>query len=203
MNNLLRSLPVLALVLATACSGAPKAEEPAAPRASGSVVRARGEAAGLKIVFAVEAVDVEKRQVTLRGPGGRVGTYKVSPEVKRLSEVHAGDTILADYRVGAVAELRGPSSEEAAAPLVIAEMVDRNPANLPPGGTLARSVRVVVAIDAVNTTAGTIILKGPLNGDVVAKVDDPSVMSQLRPGANVVVTFAETLTLLVEPGASK
>ena len=196
----IRSLPAVALVLASACAGAPK--ETAADK-NAPVSRARGDAASLKIVLAVDAVDAEKRLITLRGPGGRSGTFPVSPEVRRLSEIHAGDTILADYRVAAVAELRAPTAEEERVPLVLGEMIDRNPANLPPGGTLARSIRVVTTIDALNATAGTITLTGPLEGQVVATLDDPAALPQLRVGQKVVVTFAETLVLSVQAGAKK
>jgi len=204
MNMLpMRLIPLLTIALAAACSDAPEDHHSEPAKATGPVARARGEAAGLKIVLGVEAVDAEKRQITLRGPAGRVGTFPVSPEVKRLSEIHAGDTILTDYQVSAVAELREPTAEEEKAPLVLAEMVDRRPSNLPPGATLARSVRVVTTIEAVNVTAATVTLRGPLDGQVLAKVEDASVLPRLRAGQKIVVTFAETLILSVDPGTRK
>lgn len=192
---MVRLLPALALVVASACSETPKEKAPGSPG-----VQARGEAARLKVVFSVEGLDADKRQITLRSPGGGKGTFTVSPAVRRLSEVHVGDVIIADYRVAAVAELRAPTAEEEAAPVVLAEMVDRRPANQSPGGTLARTVRVVTTIDSVNATAGTLTLKGPLNGEVMAKVDDPSILPTLKVGQNIVVTFDETLMLAVQAG---
>jgi len=200
---LLRLLPAAILVFAGACSDAPGDQNARKEKATGPVVRARGEAPGLRIVLGVDAVDVEKRQITLRGPAGRRGTFPVTPEVRRLSEIHAGDTILADYKVSAVIELRDPTAEEEAAPLVLAEMLDRRPSNLPPGGTIARSLRIVAAIDALNATAGTVTLKGPLDGNVVATVEDSSILPRLRVGQKVVVTFDETLILSVDPGVKK
>ncbi len=195
---ILRLLPSFALVLASACSEAPREK---APGSAG--VRARGEAARLRVVLAVEGLDLDQRQITLRSPGGGKGTYTVSPAVRRLSEVHVGDVLLADYRVAAVAELRAPTAEEEAAPLVLAEMIDRRPSDRSPGGTLARTVRVVTTIDSVNAAAGTLALKGPLNGEVTVQVDDPSILPALKAGQNIVVTFDETLTLEVEPGDKK
>jgi len=195
---ILRLIPVLALVLASACSGAP-----AAPPAGPHAPLARGEGAGIKVVLGVEAVDVEKRQITLRGPAGRKGTFPVSPEVRRLSELKAGDTILCEYSVVAVAELRDPTPEEAAAPLVLAEMIDRRPANLPPGGTIARTIRMVTKIAGLNGTAGTVTLDGPLDGQILTKVEEPSIMVQLRVGQQIVVKFDETLVLSVEPATQK
>lgn len=199
----LRLIPILTIALAAACSDAPKDPASETTKATGPVVRARGEAAGLKVVLGVEGVDTEKRTITLRGPAGRVGTFPVTPEVRRLSEIHAGDTILAEYQVAAVAEFRAPTAEEEKAPLVLAEMIDRRPANLPPGGTLARSVRAVTTIEAVNVTAALVTLRGPLDGQVLVKVEDASILPQLRAGQKIVVTFAETLVLSVDPGTRK
>jgi hypothetical protein len=199
----MRLIPILTIALAAACTDAPKDPSSELTRGTGPVARARGEAAGLKIVLAVEGVDAEKRRITLRGPAGRVGTFPVAPEVRRLSEIHAGDTILAEYQVAATAELREPTAEEEKAPLVLAEMTDRRPSNLPPGATLARSVRVVTTIEAVNATAATVTLRGPLDGQVVTKVEDAAILPQLRVGQKIVVTFAETLILSVDPGTRK
>jgi len=199
----LRLIPLLTIALAAACSDAPKNQPSETTKATGPVVRARGEAPLIKVVLAVEGVDTEKRQITLRGPAGRVGTFPVTPEVRRLSEIHACDTILAEYQVAAEAEFRAPTAEEEKAPLVLAEMIDRRPANLPPGGTLARSVRAVTTIEAVNVTAATVTLRGPLDGLVLVKVEDPAILAQLRAGQKIVVTFAETLILSVDPATRK
>jgi len=199
----LRLLPLLTIALAAACSDAPKDQPSELPKATGPVLRARGEAPRVKVVLAVEGVDAEKRQITLRGPAGRVGTFPVNPEVRRLSEIHAGDTLLAEYQVAAEAEFRAPTAEEEKAPLVLAEMIDRRPSNLPPGATLARSVRAVTTIEAVNGTAATVTLRGPLDGLVVVKVEDAALLAQLRAGQKIIVTFAETLILSVDPGTKK
>ena len=45
----------------------------------------------------VQAVDVAKRTVTIKGPQGNVKTVKVSDAVKRLNEVKAGDQIVVRY----------------------------------------------------------------------------------------------------------
>jgi len=45
----------------------------------------------------VEAVDLEKRTVTVKGPKGNVTTLKVGDQVKRLNEVKVGDQIVARY----------------------------------------------------------------------------------------------------------
>lgn len=45
----------------------------------------------------VESIDYDSRQVTLKGPEGKLFKVKAGPEVKRLNEVHKGDTVVARY----------------------------------------------------------------------------------------------------------
>jgi len=184
----------------TSSSSAPAessmAAQPAAPVA-------RGEAAAIQAVFSVEAVDASKRLITLKGPQGNVGEYEVDAAVKRLAEIKPGDKINAEYKVAAVAELREPTEEEKSAPLVVVTDTTRAGAEAPPAGTIARTVRVVTTIDAVDKPNQSITVKGPEGNTVTAHVEDPTVLDKLTVGQNIVVSFAETLVLSVEPGAKK
>ena len=48
----------------------------------------------MQVTANVEAVDYQKRTITLRGPHGNVATYKVGDAVKRLNEVKMGDQVV-------------------------------------------------------------------------------------------------------------
>src|SRR5262245_15303667 len=118
------SAALLCVALAS-CSGAPKENASAnnpAPMESGNAAEqapiAKGRSAAVEVALSVEAVDAEKRLITLKGPQGNVGVYEVGDQVKRLSEIKAGDKIKAQYEVAAVAELREPTDEEKSAPMV-------------------------------------------------------------------------------------
>jgi Cu/Ag efflux protein CusF len=78
--------------------GKPVAEETTA------VQRApKGKKPGIATVKAVEAtatveaIDYNTRQVTLKGPEGKLTTVTAGPAVKRLNEVKQGDTVVARY----------------------------------------------------------------------------------------------------------
>src|SRR4030095_4864006 len=58
----------------------------------------------VSVTAKVESVDVEKRELTLKGPLGNVGTYIVSERVKRLNEIKPGDGVTVDYYIGVAAE---------------------------------------------------------------------------------------------------
>jgi len=207
----------LGLALAS-CSGAPKenassnenvaAQASAAPAESAKATTdqahiARGKAASMKLALKVEAVDVEKRLITLKGPQGNEGQYEVGPEVQRLAEIKAGDTIHAQYDVAAVAELREPTAEEKAAPVSAVTAGERGPADEPPAAGIGRAVKVVATVEAMDRPNQSLTVKGPQGGMVSIHVDDPTVFSQMKIGQSIVVSFAETLVLTVQPGAKK
>jgi len=164
---------------------------------------ARGEAAAVEVSFSVQAVDAEKRLITLKDPHGNVGEYEVGEQVQRLAEIKPGDKIKAEYKVAAIAELREPTAEEKSAPMVEVTDTQRGTAEAPPAGGIARAIRVVTTIDALDKANQTITVKGPEGNTVTAHVEDPTVFDRLAVGQTIVVKFAETLVLTVQPGAKK
>ena len=208
----LLSAALFGVVLAS-CSGAPKENATTNQNASSTPVTtetnkapeaapiARGEAAEVKVSLAVEAVDAEKRLITLKGPQGNEGVYEVGDQVKRLSEIKAGDKINAEYTVAAVAELREPTAEEKSAPLTAVMAGERGTSDQPPAAGIGRAVRAVTTIVALDAPNQSFTVKGPMEGIVAVHVDDPTVFSHLQVGQTIVVTFAEKLVLSVQPGA--
>ena len=182
------------------CSGAPK-ENASTDKAAEAAPVARGEAAEMKVSFTVEAVDAEKRLITLKGPQGNEGVFEIGDEVKRLSEIKVGDKVDADYKVAAVAELREPTEEEKTAPLTAVTATAQGGSDQPPAGGIARTVRAVTTIEALDAPSQSLTLKGPMEGIVTLHVEDPTVFSHLQVGQTIVVTFAEQLGLSVQPGA--
>ena len=75
-------------------------DAPEATETSAIGVAPKGQKPGVMFVDTVqvtanvEAVDYQKRTITLRGPQGNVMTYKVGDAVKRLNEVKAGDQVV-------------------------------------------------------------------------------------------------------------
>ena len=188
----------------TSTENAPSSGAPVANTGSGETGPvARGEAATIEVAFSVGAVDAEKRLITLKGPQGNVGEFTVGDQVKRLAEIKPGDTIHAEYKVAAVAELREPTAEEKSAPSVEVIANARGTAEAPPAGGIGRAVRVVTTIEALDRANQSLTVKGPEGNTVTAHVEDPAVFDHLTIGQTIVVTFAESLGLSVQPGAKK
>ena len=206
MKKTLRYLAfALVLVAAASCSKTPKEDASATktetPPATAPAPVARGEAATVQMSFSVEAVDAEKRLITLKGPEGNTGEFEVGDQVQRLSEIKKGDTIHAEYTVGAVAELREPTAEEKSAPLTEVTAAARGTSEEPPAAGIGRAVRAVASIESLDPAAQSATVKGPEGGMVAVHVEDPTVFNSLKVGQPVVVTFAEKLVLSVQPKA--
>jgi hypothetical protein len=71
----------------------------------------------------VIAVDMETREVVVRGPAGNFVTLSAREDGVDLSKIVPGDTIIADYVASIEAEVRAPTDEEEANPwIVLGEM---------------------------------------------------------------------------------
>ena len=202
MKKSLLPLTLAALLVAAAsCSKTPKEEASSTTETSQQTAPvARGEAATVQTSFHVEAVDVANRHITLKDQHGVTGVYDVGDQVQRLAEIKAGDTIHAEYTVGAVAELREPTAEEKSAPLTEVTGAERAPSDQPPAAGIGRAVRAVASIESLDPASQSATVKGPEGGMVTVHVEDPTVFQSLKVGQPLVVTFAEKLVLSVQPG---
>jgi hypothetical protein len=159
------------------------------------------------ISASVEAIDVAKREMTLKGPLGNSVTFTVDPKVKRLDKVEVGDYVLADYYISVAAELRKPTPEEEKEPFVMLDAAGKRPEGATPAAGGLRRFKVVTTIEGLDRPTETITLKGPLGRLVTTRVVDPTVLPNLRIGENVVVTYTEALAISLQkaskPAAAK
>jgi hypothetical protein len=189
---------LLSLFMSTGLVASLAAEEKTSPP---PVVRGVEEL--VTVTAKVEAVDLAKRELTLKGPLGNVETIVVSDEVKRLDEIKPGDEIRAEYYLGITAELREPTAEEKKEPFVVLEEKGRGAKEVSPRAGGARLVRVVATVEGLDRPSQTATLKGPRGRYLVVRVKDPAVLEKPHLGDTVVVTCAEALAVSVEKVKSK
>jgi len=194
----IRGFSAALLLVAASCSSEDKSAAKAPPAPP---VQARGQVVLMSQPFVVEALDAASRMITLKSPSGKSSTFHAGEQVRRFNEIHVGDTVVAQYSVGVLAELREPTAEEKAAPKVVQESATRGPSSAPPAGAMTRTVRVVTTVDGVDREANTITLKGPQGNIMTAIVEDPSALSRISVGQHIVATFSEQLVVATEPGA--
>jgi hypothetical protein len=150
------------------------------------------------VTATVEAIDLDKRELTLKNSMGNSVTFTVSPEVKRLNEVNVGDTVRADYLASFAAEIRKPTAEEEKNPLVVTGADGRAPADMPPAAAGARKLKVVTTIEGLDRRAQTVTVKGPRGHYLTARVADPSRLTQVRIGETIIITYTEAIAISLE-----
>jgi len=174
-------------------------EQPAAASAR----MARKDSILVTVSASVEAIDQASREVTLKGPLGNSVTFTVDQRVKRLDEVKVGDLIRADYYVSFAAELRKPTAEEEKTPFVMLDAAGKAPPGTSPAAGGLRRFKVVTTVEGLDRPTQTITVKGPRGNFLTARVADPSRLTQMRIGENIVITYTEALAISLEKAEKK
>lgn len=152
----------------------------------------------ITIQASIEAIDLESREVTLKGPQGNLVTVEVDNRVKRLSEFRVGDVVTAEYWTYLKAEFREPTSEERNNPLVVLAEGGRAPEGMPPSAAVGAVVKAVVIVDLINRTEGQVTIRGPRGKYMTFQVADQNVIKKLKVRDEVILTYAEALALSLE-----
>jgi hypothetical protein len=150
----------------------------------------------------VEAVDLAERQVTLKGPDGKVFTLHAGDDVRKLAQVEVGDQVVIRYREAIAAELAKPGA--AASMGGVSAQATRAPAGAKPGAEVAQEVKATVRIDALNLATHTVAFSGPGGTQQTIAVQDPGMqdfLKTLKVGDEVEITYTEALAISVEPAA--
>jgi hypothetical protein len=146
----------------------------------------------------IEDIDYDSREVTLRGPGGKVVTVEVDARVERFHEFKVGDRVSAEYWTYLKAEFREPTAEERSNPLVVVAEGGRAPEGMDPSGVVGAVVRALVTVDLVNRTEGYATLKGPRGKYMTVQVADQNLLDQIKVRDEIIMTYAEALALSLE-----
>jgi hypothetical protein len=143
----------------------------------------------------VIVVDMETREVVVRGPAGNFVTLSAREDGVDLSKIAPGDTIIADYVASIEAEVRAPSAEEEANPWVVMGEMGRteDDAALTAAGA-ARLIRAVCTIEAMDR-AGNVMIKDTRGRMHTVGGVEMSKLDNVRLGDTVVVVFTEALVL--------
>jgi Cu/Ag efflux protein CusF len=167
-------------------------DEPAAGEAQGSIMG--GEI--VTVTAVVEAVDVDKREVTLKGPEGNVVTVTVGPEVRNLAQVKVGDTVTVQYHQALMLSLDKAGSGIRERTVGVSGA--RAEPGEKPGGVVTRTIDVVATIQAIDAEKRTVTLRGPKR-TVTVKVPEEVNLDNLKVGDSVQANYVQELAVVVEP----
>jgi hypothetical protein len=187
MKSKLKKLTIAALTTLTLALPLRAQETPS----TNSGMLSRQDAMLLTVTGTIEDIDYTNREVTLKGPLGKVETIVVDKRVKRLDEAKVGDKVTLNYYLGLDAELRKPTADEEAHPIQVLEGAGKAEKDESPAAGGLRRIKAVVTIEGLDRPTQTVTVKGPLGRYFVARVADPSRLGQARIGDTMVITFTQ------------
>jgi hypothetical protein len=162
----------------------------------------RSESMLLTYTGTITDIDYADREMTLKGPQGDLETFVVDKKVQRFSEARVGDKVSLDYYLGVTAEVRPPTNEEKANPLVVLDSATaRTGTDAAPAAYDSRRVRAVVTIQAMDKSAQTVTSKARAGRYYTARVDDPSRLEKVRVGDSILMTFTEATAVSLKKGS--
>jgi Cu/Ag efflux protein CusF len=157
-----------------------------------------------KIVSAtatVEAIDLQKRVVTLKGPKGNVFDITVSEQARNLPQVKVGDLVEVKYYESLALRLVKPG--EGVAGVQETEALARAKEGEKPGGMAGRQVTLTATITAINKKTQEVTLKGPEGKTVTVKAEHPENLKKVKVGDEIEITYTEALAISVEKAKKK
>lgn len=143
----------------------------------------------------VQALDLEKREVTLKDRAGNLVTVNASEQIKRLDEIKVGDYVITQYWTFMRAEFREPTAEEKKTPLVVLAEAGRVPKDVAPAGAVGAVIKAVVKVVAINIKTRQAIIQGPRDNFIILPVMDDAILNNLKIGEVVIMTYAEAVVL--------
>ncbi len=148
------------------------------------------------ITATVEAVDYEKRTVTLKGADGQSKTIKIDKRARNLDQVKVGDKVTVELFESVAIFVR-----KSTAPADVAETaaVQVAPKGEKPEVVAVDTVEITATVQAIDYKKRTISLKGP-QGNVRSFTVDKSVkrFKEIKKGDEVVVRYTEAIAIKVE-----
>jgi len=150
----------------------------------------------------VEAIDMDSRLVTIKGPAGRLTTIRAGEEVKNLPQVKVGDRVNLKYYEGTVLNIHASRKEQ---PKLGTE-VEEGGATAAPGekpAVIAGSVTTTtVEIAEVDPYKKTISFRSPDKGYRTVSVKDTHLehyLKELKAGDVVQAVTTEAVAVAVTP----
>lgn len=150
----------------------------------------------------VEAIDQETREVTLKGPEGEVVTITASPDVRNLSQIEAGDSVLAEvYEEVTIQVFANPDGLEPDAGEFMAEA--RAAEGEMPGGAVMDTVVITAVVEEINLETNTFKLRGPEGNVREFAARNPDNLRRAEVGDLVVITITQAMGIIVERPATE
>jgi hypothetical protein len=194
-----QTLTILGAALIGAASLPVLAQSQPAANATAMVASAPGTgtvAMSMTVSASVTAIDKATRQVTLKGPEGKLKTVTAGPEVRNFDQIKVGDTVTMRYVEALTLTLKKDGKELRSMTETPAAV--RAPAGERPAGAVGKQVEVTANVIALDAKTQTVTLQGPKQ-TVDLRVPDAGQFKLIKVGDQIQATFVEAVALAVEP----
>lgn len=147
----------------------------------------------------VEAISHSTREVTLKEPDGTYTVVTAPPEMKRFSELKVGDKITVRYYENIVVRLKAPGEKDVDSST---EGATRG-AGARPGATVAEQRTITATITELDPKVPSITFTGPNNWSYSSRVEDKKVLSKIKVGDKVDITWTTAALVSIDDAAKK
>lgn len=151
-----------------------------------------------KISAVIIGIDPATREITLEGSLGNAVTLTAGPDLARFEEFAVGDLVTATYATSLSGDLRAPTEEELANPIVEVDAVGIAGSKMTPGAAAGRTIRAVCTIEGMNRVARTVTLLDPEGDFHIIEDVDPANMEGVSLGDTMVMTFTQAFALTLD-----
>lgn len=152
-------------------------------------------------IATVEAIDLQKRVVTLKGPKGNVFDVTVGEQARNLPQVKVGDQVEVKYYESLALRLVKPG--EGVAGIQETSALARAKEGEKPGGMAGSQVTLTATITAINKKTHEVTLKGPEGKTITVKAEHPENLKKVKVGDEIEITYTEALAISVEKAKKK
>ena len=149
----------------------------------------------------VEAIDVDNRLVSLKGPEGQIATIEVSPEVRNLEQVKVGDKLNVKYRESLAAAITPKGTSPTLGDVDQSASAVRAAPGDKPGGAAGREVTTTIVIQSVDAKNHSVTFSGPdglVRSVQAQKPEMQKFVETLKQGDEVELKYTEALAVSVE-----
>lgn len=154
-----------------------------------------------RLTATVEAVDLEKRIVTVKGESGNIVDIKAGDQVRNLGQVKVGDLVeVVYYESIAVKVFKPGAMPDAAGAAVVTE---RAKPGEKPAGAVGAQVTVTATVESISPKKTSVTLKMADGKSKVVKVENKKNLDNVKVGDEVMITATETLAIAVKPAKKK
>lgn len=149
------------------------------------------------VTAVVEAIDYDTREVSLRRGDGEVITFTASDDVRNLSQVLVGDTLVAEHVVTFSVEVMPNDADLEPVAAALGAAVRSDEGDMPAGAIMGATM-VTASVEEIDLESNTFKLRfaDGVVQEFVAR--NPSNLERSKVGDLVVMTTTESVGIIVE-----